>query len=183
MKIFALYTNIILTKKPEWFDDFILKYNPWGLHVTLKQACFIEDEEIENLKEKVSQFFSQPRIQRKSIDITFDEVLTGTQAQHAIIVIARHADELIALQKDLYVALSEYKKYVDPMSKEYEENFKPHITISYGIPNIEYAQALELLKGGCHCEGVIQEIVLSTVKEITLEEAKNPANKTIYYVS
>lgn len=178
MKIFAIYTNITLTSKPPWLDSFVLKYNPWGLHVTLKQACSIEDREVSLLKKKVSRFFNEYK--SHPIVIACNHVERGNDEHGPILVLAEKNEELMNLQSAICAALSDYSNYVDPDTEAYEKNFRPHITISYGIPANEYRECLKILKDGCTCTGIISEIVLSVLERVTVEQATNPANKTLY---
>ncbi|MBI4268425.1 2'-5' RNA ligase family protein [Candidatus Uhrbacteria bacterium] len=178
MKIFALYADIALTKKPDWLDGFVAKNNPWGLHVTIKQACYLEDDRVPSIKEKLSQFFKGRTT--LPIAMAFDKVECGRSEDDPIIVLAEKNEEIKMLQGDLCNLLSEVSNYVDPATENYEKNFRPHITISYGIPESEYQECLDIVKDGCKCEGVINEIVLSVLGSVTVEEAHNPANKTIY---
>lgn len=178
MKIFAMYTTVTLTQKPEWLDVFLEKYQPRDLHVTLKQPCFIEEGTIDNLKEKISRFFTA----RASghVNIVFDTLVYNTEESGAIMICARNAGKLIQLQKDLCITLSEYKHYVEPIREEYENNFRPHITIGDEIPQEQYKKALSSLKDDCRCEGMISEVVLAIVNDMSTEESSNPSNKMIY---
>ncbi|MBI2645088.1 2'-5' RNA ligase family protein [Candidatus Uhrbacteria bacterium] len=178
MKIFALYTNITLTKKPDWLDDFLKKYQPHGLHVTLIQPRFIKEDDSDEVKRKISQFFAQQTIDPMSV--VFDEAMYNKDTSGAIMLYARNAKELMRLQKELCEILSEYSSYVDPATEEYEKNFRPHITIGDTIPNEQYQESLKILEEGYMCEGIIKEVVLAVVKNQTLEEITNPANKIIY---
>ncbi|MDO8489887.1 MAG: 2'-5' RNA ligase family protein [bacterium] len=178
MKIFALYTTIALTKKPDWLDGFMEKYQPRGLHVTLKQPCLIEEENIDDLKQMVAQFFSHYGSGR--LEVVFDEVVYNKDVSGAIMVCARNADTLVRLQKDLCLSLSKYSRYVELRRKEYEVNFRPHITIGDEITEEDYVSSLSFLKNGCLCEGVIGEVVLAIVDDMSTEEAINPKNKYMF---
>lgn len=199
MKIFGLYTNVTLTKKPEWLDAFLEKYQSRGLHVTLIQPRTIEENDTGVLKQKISQFISE---HSGSISLVFDELIYNKEEAGAILVCAKNADTLMKLQKDLRLALSEYKNYVEPVGENYEKNFWPHITIGDKVPQQQYEEALDLLKddscheevidgaisrltksplkSDCRCEGTISEVVLAIVSDMTTEEANNSNNKTIY---
>lgn len=96
MKIFALYTNVTLTKKPEWLDAFLEKYQPRGLHVTLIQPRTIEENDTEVLKQKVSQFISE---HSGPINVVFDELIYNKKEAGAILVCARNADTLMKSKK------------------------------------------------------------------------------------
>lgn len=178
MKIFALYATVTLTKKPDWLDGFLKKYQPRGLHVTLVQPRFVQEEKINKLKKKTSDFFSERAT--GNINVVFDTPIYNTNESGAIMVCAKDAENLIQLQKDLCLELSEYHEYVESFREEYEKNFRPHITIGDEIPEEKYQESLKYLKNGCLCEGVIRGVVLAVVRDMTTEEANNPANKIMY---
>lgn len=177
MKIFGIYTNVTLIKKPEWLDAFLEKYQPRGLHVTLIQPRYIEETNIEALKQKVSQFIPE---YNGSINVVFDELIYNKEETGAIMMCARNVDMLIKLQKDLCVVLSEYKNYVESIREQYEKNFRPHITIGDVIPQEQYKEALNSLKDDCRCEGIISAVILAIVNDMSTEESNNAGNKTIY---
>lgn len=178
MKIFALYTTVALIKKPDWLDDFLKKYQLRGLHVTLVQPRFVEEEKIDKLKKKISHFFSERAA--SSMSVVFDELIYNSSESGAIMACARDAKNLIQLQKDLCLELAEYNEYVESLREEYEKNFRPHITIGDEIPQEKYQESLGYLKDGCRCEGAIQNVVLAIVRDMTTEESNNPANKIMY---
>lgn len=177
MKIFALYTTVTLTKKPEWLDAFLKKYQPRGLHVTLVQPRFVKEENVVELKKTISQFFLRCTI--GPLDVVFDKPVYNENQSGAIMVCASHAEILIKLQKDICSTLSGYCDYVELIREGYEKDFKPHITIGDDIPEEQYKESLSFLKEGCLCEGVIDNVVLAVVNDMSNEEASNPANKTI----
>ncbi len=182
MKIFALYTDVELTHKPPWFDGFRQKYDePWPLHVTLKQPCFIEEGGVSNLRHQVSQFFSKRGSKSSPLAARFNQVVTGKD-RDGVTVMLRMAnpERLAVLQKSLVSALSAYADYVRPHHQRYEENFDPHITIARDLSEPQHAAASAYLKDGCVCEGVIREVVLIIVNEDTAAEGSNPANQTVY---
>lgn len=177
MKIFALYTNVELVKKPSWLDDFLEKYQPRGLHVTLKQPCYIEDEKVDELKREIFEFFQS---HRGTIHVVFDTLLYNKDQVGAIMVCANDARELVQLQKDLCNTLSEYRNYVEKAREEYEKNFMPHITIGDEIAKEEYGTCIGYLDGGCVCNARITGIVLAVVNDMSAKESNDPANKTFY---
>lgn len=178
MKIFAVYTDVILLKKPTWLEGFLRTYQPRELHVTLKQPCFIEEGKIEIVKSAVRDFFAKKKIGRLSV--IFDKVVYNDDQPGAIMVCATQADALIQLQKELCYELSWYNNYVEMARKEYEINFNPHITIGDDIPAEQYKKSLEYLKDGCVCEGEISAAVLAIVDDMSVNASNNPVNKTIY---
>lgn len=55
MKIFAVYSGLKLSKRPEWLDDFRKKYDdPYEYHIILKQPSYIKKEQQElDIKDKL----------------------------------------------------------------------------------------------------------------------------------
>lgn len=182
MKIFALYTTITLTKKPEWLDGFVKKYQPRDLHVTLIQPRFIKENEISQLKQSIAQFFSA--YMGGPMKVVFDDLIYDTEKSGAIMACATNAPVLIQLQKDLCHILSGHPQYADPIREEYEKNFRPHITIGDEIPEDRYQESLSYLKEGCYCEGEIRDVVLAIVNTMnsntSLEQSVGSADKTLF---
>ena len=151
------------------------------MHVTLKQPCVIEDKEVDILKQKVAQFFSEFLVNGYVINVNFDEIVTGKSDSGSIIMVgAREPLELAELQHNLCAYLSDYNNYLNPETRAYEEIFWPHITIAYDLPEETLQEALGLLKDGCELSAEISEAILFVVAENTPEEARDPNNKTIY---
>ena len=76
--------------------------------------------------------------------------------------------------------MSDYTEFFKPKLEEYEINFEPHITVAMDLNQTQFDKAKKDFKDNFQCMGVVDEIILSVVKEITLEESKNPDNLTIY---
>lgn len=182
MKVFAVYANVELTDKPSWLDDFRKEYDePWDFHVTLKQPCFIKESELDDLRQRVSQFFSKQVAKGSGMAVRFDEVVDDKGENDTTIMLrARGARDLVAIQEDLLLSLTEYVRYTRPHHQGYEENFEPHITIGRDLSDQQCQDASEYLKDGCVCEGMIREVILLVVKDDTVEEGLNPMNQTTY---
>jgi 2'-5' RNA ligase len=62
-------------KKPVWFDEFRKKYDkPYRLHITLRSPCFVDDSNIDGLKEDVSNIFSTIKIKNHKLVIYFNQI-------------------------------------------------------------------------------------------------------------
>lgn len=181
MKIFALYTNLLLTVKPKWLDEFRVQYNrPEDAHVTIKQPCFIEESQINNLVGEVEQFFYEERY-GKVIPVVLDEVFVSTDKKGRTIMLRiKNPVKLRQLQNDLCFKLREYTRYVFPELEDYEKNFDPHMTIAEGLSEKEYKESMEYLKRGFYCEGRITQVVFAVVNDMSLEETKREDNKIIF---
>ena len=184
MKIFAIYTKLALTQKPEWLDEFRQKFHkPWEYHITLKQPCYVANEKVEELKTIVTRFFAELETPSDKINLTLNQIkVDKTEDGTVIMVNAQNPEQITELQKNLCARLAEYTDYVSPITQTYEQNFNPHITIGDNLTDEHYQEALTYLKDGCACEGEITQIVLSIVKDTSLEEANNTANQTIFHL-
>lgn len=183
MKIFAVYTRLTFTRKPSGLDDFRKKYDKlFEYHITLKQPCFVDENEVEQLKIDTATIFSSLGIPKHKIEVVFDnlEFHHDQNDQTLIMLNARHNDELSMLQNNVREGLGKYDKYVEFKTKEYEDNFRPHITIARNLDGKKLKSALIDLGDDYICEAIINEVVLSIVKEDTPEEAKNSLNMTFY---
>ena len=182
MKIFAIYSNIYLTNKPDWLDEFRKKYDkPYEFHITLKQPCYVEEDKIPELKEIVLNFINSSTISSKTIEIIFNEVVFDKDEEGTTIMIKANNESLTQIQKNLCASLLDYTDYVKPKYKNYEENFVPHITIARNLSEAQEGEAIKYLQNGFLWGGEINSFVLSVVSENTPEEAKNPANQNLYY--
>jgi 2'-5' RNA ligase len=178
MKIFAVYGRLDLTKKPEWFDAFRIRYGTMlEYHVTLKQSCFIEESQIPDIKDKLNNIFGNFTVPGHRIDMIFDRLYSE---KDAIMVRAQESGPIMDLQKQIRCALKDYDRYVAPELKTYEYDFHPHVSIVIDLTPEQYAAANEELKPDYRCEGVIEEIVL-----VVSEQARKPAdpdNQVIYHL-
>lgn len=182
MKIFAVYARVELIKKPDWLDDFRARYDePVEYHVTLKQPVFIEEDKVQDVKNKLEKFFSSLEIYNHEILLTFDSLQISLYTPDICIMInASNIDEILKLQRDILSTLKEYNQYCEIKRKAYEENFKPHITIAQKLDEQKYLNAKKELEQDYTCKGIIKEIVLAVVNNPTPEEGGDPKNQTIY---
>lgn len=141
MKIFAIYTDINLLDKPSWFDEFRRKYDKsWKLHLTLIQPRYIDESDIEALKQKVGDFLISAEL--AGIPLFFnDPIVSKDDDGIDIFLYPAPVTALITLQKQLRNVLVEYNNFVNLQSKEYEIDFKPHITIGRSLTEVRYAEA------------------------------------------
>jgi len=140
MKIFAVYSRLNFIKKPEWLDGFRNKYNyPYTYHVTLKQPTYIQEEEIVNVKNVLAGLFSELKFPEHKIGIVFDKLVIDTP----IMIAATRTEEIAILQDKIVKALESYNNLVKPESKNWEEDFKPHITITDDLDAGKYMKFLK----------------------------------------
>ncbi len=183
MKIFAIYSNIVLTSKPSWLDDFRAKYDkPYDYHITLKQPCYVEDDQVQQLKEKVASFMPGPQIVDHSIGVSFDRIIIADQDPNDGCIMIHVADneKLNKLQTALVQKLEGFINYCRAESAEWEKNFMPHITIGRDLTPQMIEQAKQELHADDLPQGHITELVLAVVQKINPQQAAKPENLTMY---
>jgi 2'-5' RNA ligase len=184
MKTFAIFANIKLSKKPDWLDDFRVRLNQkFEYHVTLIQPRIINEDEVSLLKQKLGDFFDKLPVPEHMVQLTFNSLYIDEQAEGGacIMINASNNSEINSLQKTLLMALGDYTQFVTEVSKSYEQNFHPHLTIAQNLSleqNIEEVYQLDTFD--CSVEGKIVEIVLTVVDHATSVEADDPKNQTTY---
>jgi len=183
MKIFALYSKVELIERPDWFDTFYAKYNQSIVyHVTLKQSCFLEEAKVNDVKEKLLKFFASTPVPEHEIALIFNKLVLDDHASEAktIMLNAEYDPHIYKLQQDILSVLDDYKRYVYPESRLWEENFKPHITIASDISAARYEEALKELKQPYTCRGLIRDVSLIVVEKMAPEEADRSENQVVY---
>lgn len=183
MKIFALYSKVELTEKPDWFDAFYAKYNQSiAYHVTLKQPCYLEGARVEEVKQRLLKFFVSKPVPEHEITLTFNELALDDSASEAktIMLNAEHDPRIHKLQQGILSVLDDYRQHVYPESRSWEENFKPHITIASDISSARYEEALKELRRSYICKGLIRDVALIIVERMVPEEADRSENQQVY---
>lgn len=179
-QIFAIFSNLNLIKKPVWFDEFRKKYDkPYKLHITLRSPCFVDDSNIDGLKEDISNIFSTIKIKNHKLVIYFNQIVE-IKGEKLTIMLKANCPELIKIQRKLFESLRGYSKFVKDKYRIYGEKFEPHITIGRDIEPEEYGNVLQYLKNDFELSGEITELVFVIVKEDTPKESKNPLNQVVY---
>lgn len=183
MKIFAIYLRINLTKKPKWFDRFREKNDGWfELHITLIQHRYISDNQIERLKLKVESVLKQQKFIEKYNKLVFNKPIFKKNSDGKFIFMwfLEENNELTELQKKLKIALKSYGDYCEKITRKYEANFEPHITIVESIDANQKGKVEKYLSSDSVCEGVITDLTLLIVNDKSREERENPNNFTIF---
>lgn len=183
MKIFALYLRVNLAKKPQWFDAFREKNNGWfELHITLIQPRFVNDEEIPELKEKIQAILGRIKLIESDKTIMFDKPVFEElpDSNYLFMWFAKENIAITALQNELVGALSSYDNYCEEVTKRYEADFKPHITVVESIDAKQKIETEQKLLTDNACEGIVVDLALVIVKDRSKEERENPNNFTMY---
>lgn len=185
IRIFAIYARVRLVKKPDWLDGFCKKYGqPYDYHITLVQSRFIDEDKIPALKEIVNEFLAGIIVPNHKIELNFSDPIfdaDGAEKGEACVMInTEKNDQLLELQKNIVRLMVDYSDYYKPELEGYENNFQSHITVAMDLNKAQFEQAKKDFKDDFQCVGVIEEVVLSIVKEITPDEANNPKNLSVY---
>lgn len=181
MKIFAVYLKINLTERPDWFDEFRSLYSPRSiLHITLVQPRYIQENDIESVKEKVAQVLSEFVFTEDDKKIIFDatDIEKDADGDSSFLWFIQENKLIVNLQKRLVEELKNFSKYCNEVTKQYESNFKPHMTVTDAIQN--RAEVVELLSRDQKCAGVLTELALPIVKDKSIEETENPKNILLF---
>jgi 2'-5' RNA ligase len=181
MKIFVVTADIELTSRPEWLDDFRNRYDkPYRYHITLKQPCSVNEDQVEEIKDRLATLFSKSRSSQK-IDLKFDELKISPDAPGEICIMINSSNETVRkLQKKVVDALSQFANYYKPEYQTYEKQFEPHITIARDLDSQKLQEASKELEQDYTCEGKIGKVVLTVVGNFGPEEANDSKNQTIY---
>lgn len=182
MQIFALYFRVALREKPEWFDDFYKKYEGVNdLHVTIIQPRYIDEKRIDELKQRVSDFLRTHALGEEDKNLKFGELVCGPEEDGTYLCMlnAPLKSGLFAFQNGLKEALSSFENYVEEITREYEADFKPHITIARNVPEDKTEKMMSYFKEPYIIKGILTELVLPVVKNTSPEETKDPKNITI----
>ena len=180
MKIFALYLRLDLTIQPDWFDRIWKKYSSTSiLHITLIQTRYIDDNQIEDLKKKVTKVINETEFKPEDKRVIFDKTTVEMEDEkHSLFMwFIKRNQSIIELQRRLLDELKVYNNYCTEVTKEYEILFRPHITVADRI--VDQVEINNLISQGEKCEGVVKDLVLAIVKNRTIEESENSNNWTV----
>lgn len=166
MTTFGIYTDIILTDKPEWLDAYRSRHNQikYDDHVTLIQSRKIPEGEIEEIKNTLARFFQSAT--RKQIPVTFDRIDiddSGVEDNDGCILVLTDNRDIFELQKSLVSMLTKYNDYVTPKTESYEKDFRPHITIVDNLDKGRFDKAKADLKSEVTIKGIITKVILGVV--------------------
>ncbi len=183
MKIFAIYLRINLTQKPKWFDKFRKKNEGWfELHITLIQPRYITDEQIKDLKSRVKNTLAELELEEKDKKLIFNKPVFEElpDGKYLFMWLIEKNLWLMQLQKKLRAVLENYDNYCDEITKEYEEDFRPHITVVESIDANQKKEVERSFSSDFMFEGTVKDLVLPVVKNTSKEERENANNLTIF---
>lgn len=180
MKIFAVWGKLEIKNRPKWLVDFMKGSNyGYNFHITFKQPCFINENRADDVKNILSDLFTRLKYHDHKIEVIFDKISPDKNYKSVMIGVT-NCPELVDLQKNIINALKDYRNYHKPHHEEYEINFKPHLTIASDLDKSAYSEALGKIPANFKIAGIIKEVVLAIVKEVSPAESKNPNNLHIF---
>ena len=183
MKIFALYLRIDLTIKPAWFDRVRGAHASRSiLHITLIQPRYVDESQIGELKNRVDRVLSVLKYNAEDKKIFFDrtEIEKKEDGQYLFMWFIKRSKFIVDLLKKLVEELKIFNNYCNEVTKEYESNFRPHMTVADMITN--ETEIHELLLKDSACEGFSVDFVLPIVKDKSVEESENQNNFTVFNI-
>lgn len=136
-------------------------------HVTLKQLCLIDTNDIQQIKDTLTRFFHSYEIPARTLAIIFDTLVIESESDGTmtIMVNAKENPAIQKLQKDILHLFPRDARYRYPESREWERNFKPHVTIAADLNQIVYEDAQKEIGEDVRCEGYIDAVTLEIASE------------------
>ena len=179
MKVFLLTLKFELEEKPKWLDGFRIKYDePFNYHITLKYLTLIKKNDLPKIISEVNRIAKANKPLKLEFDkYFFDKTKTG----NLIMVSAKHNKDIFRLQKMVVSELRVFGETVKSYYNDFENNFKPHISIARKLSNGVFQIAKDELKEQIYCKVEITKLALTVVDENpTVDDIINPKNKTYY---
>ena len=179
MKMFFLALEFELEEKPNWLDGFRIKYDAaFNYHLTLKYATFIKEKDLPKLSSEVKS------LAKTSNPLTLEFVqyfFNKTETGNLIMVLAKHNNDLIRLQKMVVGELGKFGEPWKPYYHDFENNFKPHISIARNLSDGVFETAKSELKEQIYCKAKISKLALRVVDgNPSVDDFINPHNLTNY---
>lgn len=183
MKIFAVVAKVRLVQQPLWLERFFQKHGTtFGYHVTLKQVCYLEERNIQDVKHRLEAFFRNLDVSDHKIELSFDGLVVDKDVDglETIMINAKENSLINELQLGVLSCLKPFNDYFNKGTEKYEKNFKPHITIASNLDPAQYEFVRAELGRDYFCKGIINEIYLIIADKPGAEEGAKPENRTVY---
>ena len=183
MKIFAVLAKVQLIQQPPWLEGFFQEHGTtFGHHVTLKQVCYLEEEDIQDVQNRLETFFHGLSVFDHKIELSFEDLVADKDVDglETIMINAKENNVIRELQLGILSCLKPYNDFVNKETEEYEKNFHPHITIASNLDPAQYESVRAELGRDYLCKGVINEIYLIIADKPGAEESAKPENQTVY---
>jgi 2'-5' RNA ligase len=177
--MFTLALEFKLEEKPSWLDGFRMKYDgPFNYHLTLKYPTLIKQNDLPKLGSEVKSIAQAS----KPMTLAFDQyIFNKTETGNLIMVLAKHHKDLLRLQKMVVRKLRTYGETWKPYYNDFENNFKPHITIARNLSDDDFQKAKRALEEQIYCQAKITRLALRVVDGIpSIDDFITPQNLTDY---
>jgi len=185
MKIFAVYLRLNLTSKPVWFDDLRINYSSTSiLHMTLVQARYVDESRIQNLKDWINDILEKNKFSDQDRNLVFSksELEEEADGQYLLMSFIEENKPVTHLQKTLLEALKGFDNYCSEDTKEYESNFRPHLTVADQIDLKFKDEVMKYISKGYKIEGRIRDLILAIVGQQTVAESEDSDNWTVFTI-
>lgn len=162
VKKFAVYSKVKLVRSSDWLDKFQKEYLKEDWHVTLKQACWIRDGQLSDVKNKLERLHKELKFEGGKVDVKFDKLVIDEEKEgggKTVMIQATDNKPICLLQKKIVEILKDYDDYEIQESRGWERNFKPHLTLASNLREEDFLIAESYLKDDV-CEGVIDSVTL-----------------------
>lgn len=175
MYIFAIITDLHIINLPSWYKEFTNKYLSRPIpHITLIQPRYIEEKAEHELIKKLThdlkkyQKFLSLKIQAKGF-IPFDE--------HTGFMIQTPHKHILNLQKTIRKMIPKELELYFPPGIEYEQNFRPHLTMADLIPENEFTDIVKKYNlEELHFDVEVHSILFTLTKDFSNEENMSEEN-------
>jgi 2'-5' RNA ligase len=178
MKIFAVYLRINLIIKPSWFDDVRSRYSSTSiLHITLVQPRLVDDIKVPDIKNIVDNVIESTKFGAVDRKLNFvNPDMVEDEGKYLLMSYIEGNESIIRLQKNLIEKLRAFNSYCSDITREYELNFRPHLSIADQIDQDSRVEVLTLVNKDIKLEGEIKDLVIAVVNEQTVTESEDPMN-------
>jgi len=142
--------------------NFRKKYDdPVQYHISLKLPTYIDDVNLAKLKKITNETAKTSN----SFAVDFDKYFFNkTSTGNLIMISARHNNNLINLQKEIVKRTKGFGKTIKPYYEDFENNFKPHITIARKLDDEDFLEAKSKIEKQIHCRANIDKLRLHIMK-------------------
>lgn len=177
-KVYVVTIDFELTSAPAWLSDFRKKYDkPYSPHLTLKNSSYLQQGDASDLESILATIVKK----YQSMKIVFSEYSFATTVNgHVIMVLADRNELLIALQKEVRESCAHFGEHTRTDFKEYETNFKPHLTIARELNDKQFAEAKDELSERIACQTTLRDVTLMVYDSLEAQKRMDAPMKKVF---
>ena len=139
--VFAIAADVSLEYNPDWLDSFRAKYDkPFPYHITLKQPTIASAHQINSVVRILTSLSNSTQIPNHEFRLTFSHISTDA-ADGSIIIWCKEDRLFSSFQKKLIERLKIYNNFVETAGADWENHFKPHLTIAHDLNALQLQTA------------------------------------------